>query len=318
MILQSKIPFLVDDLTAEQRGRFICAFGGGGGGGTATSQETRPVPYDTNLANQAIYQTWGLYNDPSRWAQYYPGQTVAPMTDAQNQAIQGTIDRASAGSPVTAPTEDFVKTLEGGGYLYGNPAMQALAPFASGQFNDPTTNPAFADTITQLTAKTLPGVVSQFVTGGNLNNPAMTYAAGQGVTDATAPYLSQLYNQGLDRQMQAIQAQGGLYNTGLQQMLTGAQLAPSVQGLGYNDLAQLYGAGALQQQQNQSSINADMARWNYNQAQPMNMINWLNGVAFGQPMGSITTGLSGPSGGGSTANQVMQGIGTAASIAAIY
>lgn len=312
-MLQTKRAFLTDDLDDTQRRRGVCAFGGGGGGGQ-TTQETRPIPYSTNIADAAVNSAGAMFQDPSSWAKYYPGQAVAGFTDAQNRALQGTIDQATRGSAVVAPTTDFVSNLERGAYLYSNPAMQALAPFASGAFVDPTRNPAFADTITQLTSKTLPGVVSQFIRGGNLNNPGMAYAAGQGVTDAVAPYLSQLYESGLNRQMQAINQQGGMYSDAMRNMLQGAQLAPMVQQLPYTDLEKLYGAGATQQQQSQQEINADMARWNFDQAQRQNMINWLAGLAFNAPTGTVST--SGvPSRPDNTASQVMQGIGTAASIA---
>lgn len=316
-MIDAKTSFLLDHAVAGAGGRGLCSFGGGGGGGGGqTTQETRPVPYSTNIADAAVNSAGAMFLDPSSWAKYYPGQTVAGFTDAQNRALQGTIDQATRGSAVTAPTTNFLTNLESGAYLYSNPAMQALAPFASGQFNDPTSNPAFSGTLTQLTSKTLPGILGKFITSGNMNNPGMMYAAGQGVTDAVAPYLSQLYESGLNRQMQAINQQGGMYSDAMKNMLTGAQLAPMVQQLPYADLEKLYSAGATQQQQAQQAINADMARWNFDQTQRQNMINWLAGLAFGQPMGSVTTGTV-PRGPDNTGDQVMKGIGTAASIAGL-
>lgn len=313
MILRPKVPFLVDDLADEQRGRGICAFGGGGGGAqsTQTADPYGPArgPLDTVL-NTGNF----IAQNPSTWPKYYEGSTVAPFTDAQNAALTGTINQATAGSPVTAPTTDFVKNLEGGSYLYNNPAMSGLNSFASGAFTDPTKNPAFADTVTQLTSKTLPGVISKFVTSGNMNNPAMSYAAGQGVTDATAPYLSQMYEKGLDRQLQAINQQGGMYNAGVGQMLQGAQIAPQVQNLSYNDLGHLWQAGLTQQQQNQLGTNADMARWNYNQQEPLSMISWLKGLTGGLTGGTQTSSSGGPD---NSAQQAMQAASATAAVGSL-
>jgi hypothetical protein len=288
----------------------------GGGGQTTT---TTSKPYSTNAADAAVNTATAMFNDPASWPQYYPGQTVTPFTDAQNAALSGIIKTASAGSPLVQPTVDFARNLEGGNYLYNNPGTAALQSFTGGAYNDPMSNPAFADTLNQLTGKTLPGIVSQFVAGGNLNNPAMAYAAGQGVTDATAPYLSQLYESGLNRQLQAAQSEGSLFNQGLQSMVQGAGLAPSLQQMPYTDLQQLFNAGTTQQNQQQQQTNADIAKWNFDQNQRMNMVNWLSGIAFGAP-GGTTTSMTTPyaKGAGSDLNTAGQALGMVGTLAAMY
>src|SRR5258706_8663148 len=118
MFCDGKLPPCVDALdTAAPR---ACWFGGGGSGGGGT-QTTVSQPYSTNAADAALNTATAMFNDPGSWARYYPGTTVAPFTDAQNAALSGTINTASAGSPLTQPTMDFARTLEGGGYLYNNP-----------------------------------------------------------------------------------------------------------------------------------------------------------------------------------------------------
>ncbi|MEJ0071181.1 MAG: hypothetical protein WDO24_23310 [Pseudomonadota bacterium] len=182
----------------------------------------------------------------------------------------------------------FANNLESGGYLASNPGLSALSPFLSGSYTDPMSNPNVANTVTELTSKAVPGVVSQFVAGGDLNNPAMAYATAQGATDAIAPYLSSLYSTGMQNQLTAAQDAGSLYNQGVQTATQGLAMAPQTAQLPFVAPNQEYQAGTLEQNQNQAQLNAAIQAWNYNQTLPENMDNWLASIAYGAPGGTST------------------------------
>lgn len=73
-------------------------------------------------------------------------------------------------------------------------------------------------------------------------------------------------------QMAGLAGLGGLYQSGNAQQLQALGMAPGLANQDYNDLAQLYGVGSQLQGQNQAQINADMARYNYNQQLPMQQL----------------------------------------------
>jgi hypothetical protein len=275
--------------------RGLCSFGGGGESSpppgysqqsATTTSSTAPwgpqQPYfleQFDAANQ-LYNTYTPH--------YYPGQTVAGFTPAQQAALDATKAQAHAGEPITSAAMGFGTNLVGGGYLNANPGAALQMPFAAGQMADPGKNPYFQSSLNATLANVLPGITSQFVGGGNLNNPAMAFAAGQGAMNAVAPQLFGAYQQGLQQQQQAAQNIGGYYQDTLGKMVQGAQLAPLLQNLPYNDLAKLFAAGATEQQQQQQAINADIARWNWGQQLPYQKLATF-GSEIGGPVGSTTT-----------------------------
>jgi hypothetical protein len=280
----------------------LCAFGGGGGlfgggGGGAsppgysqanatTTSTTVPwaaqQPYFLEQFNAAD----NLYNNYT--PQYYPGQTIAGFTAPQQQALDATVRQAQGGEPITNPAMNFGANLEAGGYLGANPGAALQMPFATGAMVDPSKNPYFQRSLQSTLANVLPGITSQFVSGGNLNNPAMAFAAGQGAMNALSPQLFGAYQQGLQQQQAAAQNIGSDYQQTLANMVQGAALAPQLQNLPYNDLAKQFAAGTAAQQQQQQAINADIARWNWGQQLPYQKLATF-GSEIGGPLGSTTT-----------------------------
>lgn len=116
--------------------------------------------------------------------------------------------------------------------------------------------------------------------------------------------LSQAFNTGADRQMAALNSANNMYNAGRAQQLQALGMQPDYlaaqQQMDYNDLAQA-------QQAAQTGINADIARWDYNQNAQRNNVNWylnaINGIPGGQstsisqsggnPLGMLFSGAGG-------------------------
>jgi len=266
----------------------LCAIGSGYDSTPSTST-TVQQPYSTNLANAVVNTAGYDLTNPSTWPQWFPGSTVSPFTPAQTAGI-GTLEADAANpAPATTSALGFANNLESGNYINNNSGSAALAPFASGAYTDPSSNPYFSQTLGTLTGQVVPNIVSQFVAGGDMNNPAMAYATSQGATNAMAPYLSQLYSTGLQNQLAAGQSLGSLYNQGVATGAQGLALAPQTAQLPFAAPTEEYQAGSLEQ--NQALLNSQVQQWNYNQTLGQNMVNWAAGINAGAPGGttSMTT-----------------------------
>lgn len=142
----------------------------------------------------------------------------------------------------------------------------------------------------------------------SFNNPGVAYAVSQGASDALAPYAFSNYQQGLSNalaaaqqvgqnfnagqgnQLAAIGQVGQNYNTDYANQLKALALAPQTQSLNFNDINQLFNAGAESQAQNQANLNAAINQWNYGQQLPMEMLaNYGNAIQGGYGSTSTVT-----------------------------
>lgn len=332
--------------------------GGKPSGGTTSTSTGAPwseqQPYLTDIFGHAK----GLYNDST--PQYFPDNTYQTPSSAQQNALTQIESLAQNGSGVVTPSVNFTKDMLSGyyanrdvapGLLQGfattsniggvpqlaalskqsfgttNPADATLKSYAAGDYlraGNPNTQ-ALTD---QVLSQVVPGIQSQFISGGMLNSPEAARATAAGATSALAPLLFQNYqtqqqnqlgaaNQlgqnylsgsGLQSQIAAGLAGVGLQRTGLQQQaaqnLQGAfgqniqqqlgalALAPTAQQMQYADPSQLYSAGATEQSLGQNSINDAVQRWNFSQSQPYQKLAQYLGAVTGNYGG--TTNLTQP------------------------
>lgn len=115
--------------------------------------------------------------------------------------------------------------------------------------------------------------------------------------------LSQAFNTGADRQMAALNSSNNMYNASRAQQLQALGMQPQYlqaqQQMDYNDLNAALGA-------QQQGINADIARWDYNQNAPRNNVNWYMNAINGMPTGQ-TSSVS--QGGGNPLGMLLSGVG---------
>jgi Chaperone of endosialidase len=215
---------------------------------------------------------------------YYPGTTYSPETDQQSSAISGTENLGLNGSPITGASNSAAMNILNPNFLNSNPGNSYYNGVLSG--NSPSINAAVANVE--------PGIMDQFTGGGAVTpGSGASYGVGQGVGNAIAGQMNN--------------AAAGLannYNTAAGQQNTANLIAPSTQGMAYTDLSNAYGAGSTQQGLNQNTINDAISRYNYNQTQPLNMLDWYSGLTTGSTGGGTST-LTSPyftqsSGGGLT------------------
>ena len=297
-------------------------------GNTTTTQTTNPwpgqQPYLSDFFQQAqnFYQGGPTNFNPANAPRYFPGQTVAPLTPQQATAINAATNLASNDPTTNAaigasnaylsgamtgvnPENAMLTPYTSGAMLSANPENALLSPFLDGSLLS-AGNPYFQQAANATLASVVPGLEAQFNQGDSINNPGIAYAVSQGAANALAPYAFSNYQQGLQNaltsaqqvgqnfnagegdQLAAIGQVGQNYNADYANQLKALALAPGTQGLNFNDISQLYNAGAESQAQNQANINAAIDAWNYQQQLPLQMLaNYGNSIQGGY--GSTST-----------------------------
>lgn len=237
--------------------------GGSGGGQNTTVQKSDPWP------EQQPYLTYGFQQAQNQYQsdtpKYYEGDTVAPLSNTTNQAMDLQTQRALSGSPVTSGAQNLATSTLNGDYLNSNPYMDAN--FAAG--TDAITK-AYNSAINQNTA----GAV-----GSGRYGSGMQMFANNQAQDTLAKNLNNLYGQTYFQN----------YNNerGNQMQTMGA--APNLAAADYTDLGKLSDVGALKDQYAQSIKDADVNKWNYNQNLPANKLGQYMGLIQGNYGGSQST-----------------------------
>ena len=251
---------------------------------------------------------------------YYPGETVAGFDPLQMQAQDATANYVT-GPMATANVINSQQALADslGGKTAFDPGQMGDLLAGNVRTGEGTPYQAMADALTgdvmsRLQGTVLPGLRTNQVAyqpGGSSrgdleNNKAIAGAVKQGMT---LP-LAQMY--------------GDAYKTAQGQRLPAAQLSQSAQQIGFGAMPSimatplsLYGAlndvGAQRRAMTQATMDADMARYNYQANAPqMALANYMNMIQGNYGGQSFAT-----SPGPSAMDQLGQAIGIAGSLAAL-
>lgn len=251
---------------ADQDKRFK---GGGGGGGSSTTQNqldptVRPfVEYGLNEAK-------GLYQTTS--PQYYSGQTyISPSAQTQT-ALQAAQNRAMAGNPLLPAAQQQQQDVIGGQYLNANPYFnQAIA--GAGQAATQT----YYDALNAATS----GASRAGRYGSNVMQEQQNRAANTFANTLANKYGELSYqNYAAERARQE----------------AAAAQAPTLAAADYADIQQLANVGKAAEQYQQTALQADIDRFNFEQNKPYQKLSAYLGAAYGAPTGTVSTTQS--SGGG--------------------
>lgn len=212
---------------------------------TSTSEPwAEQKPYITDIMSKAknLYDT----NTPT----YYPGNTVAGFNPQQEQAFGMAANRA----------------------VNGNANMNAAAGYNSDVLSGKySTDPYQSQVFDNIKSQVLPAVNSQFSAAGRYGSGSHADSAARGLTDAFAPYATQMYQQGLDRMGQA------------------ASFAPTLAQNDYTDIAALSDVGQQRQTLAQAEIGDAMNRYNFAQDTPYNKLGQYLGFIGGNYGGVQTS-----------------------------
>ena len=220
----------------------------------SSSATTPPQAIEGMLKTMANDLGAYYFNHPDAPA-YYPGATVAPFSAQTQAALAALFDRGAAGAPVTSAADAAALDTLGGRYLDigSNPYFQkALAA-------------GFAPQTEQFMASVLPGLRSQFEGAGRTGSGADLDTTLRAVKDldqaqanAAASASGQAYQQERGNQQQAM------------------ALAPALAAQDYSDLDAMLRAGGALDSKAQQNLDADVARYDYQQtAQPQ----WIADMA---------------------------------------
>lgn len=273
---------------------------GGGGQSTSTSTQkaqTGPPEFIEGYLQTGINNLVNLYNANPNAPAYFPGSTVAPFSSTTEQALKALEARGAGGSPLTGA------------------AQTQLTDTISGKYLDPTTNPQFkaaleashAPYVDQFMGTVIPGITSAFEGSGRTGSPAHQMAVDRAVT-------------GLNRTISDADAKAGseYFTTARGQQLAASGMAPTLANQDYIDINQMGTAGQARDNQAQANIDADVARYNYEQNAQWDYINrYLASLNGGYPGGTssstgTTTQQKPTDTFGSIFGAGMQGLGTAA------
>jgi hypothetical protein len=254
--------------------------GGGGQTPSTTVQQTKqsnePPSYIQPYLQKGIQDLTSLY-DKGQAPGYYPGATVAAPSANTQAALSALYERGVRGSP------------------YGKSIIANLDETMGGKYLDVDANPYFQKALAagfrpqneQFVQEVLPGLEGRFALSGRYGSGAHT-----GTTDRAVDSLTRAQADA------AAKASSSAYDAERSRMLgaagTAAGLFPQLQAADYQDINAMGQAGAGWDRHNQSLIDSDIARYNYDANKDWNYINrYLASLNAGYPGGEMSGTMRG-------------------------
>jgi hypothetical protein len=232
-------------------------------GVTTTTQTSQIDPTIQPYLSYGLQEAQRLYQ--AGGPQYYSGQGYVGPSQATQTGLQALEARAQAGNPLTSAAQNQAYGTIQGDYLGGNPffsgAFQPAAQAATTAFNTAIGN-----------------VTSGASKAGRFGSGAM-----QNLQNAAAGELAQK----LTGTAGALAYQNYADERARQQAATFG--APGLAEADYGDINRQLAAGQLTEGYQNQALQADMARYNYQQQLPQQQLtNYLN-QAYGFPAGKTQT-----------------------------
>jgi hypothetical protein len=241
------------------------------------------------------YLTYGLSEARKQYEgggpQFYTGQGYVGPSTATQTALQALQARAMAGNPLLGQAQGNVSGMLAGDYLGGNPFFQgAFQPAAT------AAQTAFNKSIGDISsAASKAGRYGSGAMGDLQSQAAGTFA--QKLADTAGKLSYENYAQERQNQMRAL------------------GMAPGLAEADYGDINKLLGAGQLGEGYQTSALQADMARYNFEQNAPQqNLATFLSSV-YGNPMANLKSTTQSGSADTSTLQNLL---GTAAVAGGLY
>ena len=276
--------------------------GKGGGGESTTTSSAAPwsaqIPYLIGGKNSQGMEVKGVFPEAARLyesgglaGEYYPNSTVADESGYTTQARQMIANRATNGDANIDTAASSMASILNGSALSNNSGLNALNQYAQ------STNPYIDALYSQAADKTNAAINGNFSQNGRYGSGAQANA----IADADTNLANQMYSNAYNQAVSAAGNAANAYNQGINSQIAAATPAQSLSNQAYTDASQLAQAGTSLDDYNQSVVDADVDRWNYNQQRDMTALqNYLNlvGGSYGGSGTSTTETDSGGKGGG--------------------
>ena len=262
------------------------------GGGTTSTKVELPA-YVEPYAKQLMERSAALSNQE---VPQYGGQTYAGLNDAQNQAIQGIINRANAGSPLVSTAQGAVQNIAGGGgqfqsgqnaYMGENPYLDAAIAKQTGDIADAYARGTGAQTMAQFRNAGAFGGSAQAE-----QTAAQNKTLADSIANASNQARMQNYQQSAQLAENALNRDAANFWQGQSNQLQAAGMAPGLANQDYANLQAMLSAGGLQQSDTQNQLNDAYTRW-------QNLVN-----APYQQLETLSNGIMGATGGGVARTQI--------------
>ena len=243
-----------------------------GGGTQVSTSETGPWPEQIPYLTSGFEEAKGLYNQGA--PDYYPAETLAGFDPAQTLAQSKIMDYASGPRTFAQQTG----------------AEQSLLQGLSGQIDpnayNPMVNALTSNVMSGLQNDVLPGLRQKQVMyqpgGSSMGNREYEKAVANRVTSGMTKPIADMYTNA--------------YNQAQQRAVQSGQLYPSVM----NAPLSMYGAmgkvGADRRAMTQSTIDRDMARYEYEANAPQNALRNYMAMVTGDYGSTTEQTTPGPSG----------------------
>jgi hypothetical protein len=242
---------------------------GGGGGSqsstTTTSIDPRIAPFVTYGLEEAkkLYQGAG--------PEYFKGQTYISPSEATQQSLQMARERALGGSPlIKAAQQEQLDTIAGRG----------VNPFLAGALEGVNRQAGVDYT------KNIQALQSAASSRGRYGSAAQGELSGQ-AQDIFARNLAEAGNR---MAYQSAEAER-------QRQIEASRNAPAMSAADYFDIGQLAKIGQIGEGYDQSKMQADINRWNYEQNLPQMKLSQFANLFSSVPQGTTTTQTATPTGG---------------------
>ena len=220
-------------------------------GTTKNLATTGPWPAAAPNLQMMLDEAKGNYQNGGPY--YYPRSTVAGFAPAEITAHNYLSDfPSSTAAPAAEASQQALQKLIGGDYLdvANNPLVQNVVRGST------------TDVANQFLRETLPGIRSGAQLAGQFGSSRQGIAEGLASGEASRHAMDT-----------AAEINLGAYNTGLGALQTGLGMAPSIQNMGYTPANMLGAVGGQERALNQAEIDAEMAKWQYEQNLPYVKLN---------------------------------------------
>jgi len=243
---------------------YFTLWGGGGSGGGGTSKTTNELdPTVRPFVEYGLQEAKGLYQTDT--PSYYPGQTYVGPSAQTQAALQSGQNRALAGNPLLPAAQQQQQNVISGQYLQNNPYFnQALAGAAQGATQN--YNDAIAAAQSSLSKA---GRYGSNVGADIQNRAASTLANTLANKYGELAYTNYAAERGMQNQA--------------------AMNAPALAQADYADISQLANIGKTAEDYQKTALQADIDRFNFEQNKPYQKLSSYLGVAYGAPMGQVST-----------------------------
>lgn len=251
--------------------------GGGGGGFQQTNSNTNsnsiagPNPEIAGKLQNLVGNAWGYIGQNMNAPGYFPGGTLAPETESSRLAINNLLARG-------------MDTGQGG---LGTAAKGMTLDTLSGKYLDPASNPAyqgwleasFRPQAEQFRDIIAPSIDSTFAGSGRTGGGAHFDTSMRGYQDLARAQSDAAAKAGL-----------GMYQGERANQFQAAGLLPTYQNMDYQNLGAIQQAGAMDQGRAQQVLDAENARYGYDQTAQLDWYNRLAQSLQGMYPGAQTTG----------------------------